>query len=572
MKKRLIIVTVIIIAVIAGGYFYLRYGVLKAKDFKPAIAKEKNAIDLRPSIIAKLQQLIKDGSNGLYNLSIDKLDPDILASTVNVTKASIRIDTAGMKRLDSLHLLPDDIFTFTFKSLQIDGLGINDLLHTNKINITGIHIVYPIVNVYHKKRSYNAAERRHTDTLTLYDKLKGQMKQIAIKTIDIKQGTFINHDLEKNKISRFNDVSVLVDDVLIDSTTRFDTKRYLFSKHVTVHSKNYTIATADSVYFFKVGDISISGDQHNIVAQNVELKPRLSREQFKKRLQFGKDLYHLISPKIILHDVDWQALVNNEKFISNSAEIVGGNYSIYFDRSVPQGPMKLDNFPQQALFKLPFPFSIKKIKVDQVDFSYEEHNPVTDKNGIIYLDKVSAVMNNVTNIAAEIKKQKFLNVSAKTLLLHHVPLSVNFKFDLAKHTTGDFSAVIHVDTLDNKTINPIAEPLGFFSVKTGQMQKAIIQVTGNNYKTNGTMQMLYSDLHIAPLKKDEAGNLKVKKVTGLLANVILIKNENPSGQELRKPAFEVERGSHKNFFNLLWSSILTGLVKTVGIPTKFVKK
>ena len=51
-----------------------------------------------------------------------------------------------------------------------------------------------------------------------------------------------------------------------------------------------------------------------------------------------------------------------------------------------------------------------------------------------------------------------------------------------------------------------------------------------------------------------------------------IKNENPKGKELRQPDFTVERGSHKNFFNLLWTSILTGIVKTVGIPVKLVRK
>lgn len=104
------------------------------------------------------------------------------------------------------------------------------------------------------------------------------------------------------------------------------------------------------------------------------------------------------------------------------------------------------------------------------------------------------------------------------------------------------------------------------------MQKAIVNVAGNNFNTKGNISMFYSNLKITPLKKDAEGNLKKKSVTGILANIILIKNDNPKGKELRQPDFTVIRTTHKNFFNLLWKSILTGVIKTVGIPEKFAEK
>jgi hypothetical protein len=283
-------------------------------------------------------------------------------------------------------------------------------------------------------------------------------------------------------------------------------------------------------------------------------------------------MYNLVLPKIILRDVKWEALVNNEAFVSNYAEIAGGSYSIFFDRALPKPPIQLDNFPQQAIMRLPFPFSIKKCIVHNLDLVYEEHNPLTDKNGTVYFDNVNAEIDNVTNIAGEIRQQRYSTLSAKAAFMHHVPLAVTFRYDLSKYRTGEFIADVQMGALDNGTINPIAERLGLFSVKTGQMQKAIIHVEGNNFNTKGNIAMHYSDLHVTPLKKDDDGNLKKKRVTGLLANIILIKNENPKGNELRQPDFTVERGTHKNFFNLLWASILTGVVKTVGVPTKFVRK
>ncbi len=573
MSRRLVIVISIVFLVIVGGYLYFRFGYLKVEDFKPDTAKQKNFIDIRPAIIAKLQQLVKTGSNGLYILSVEKLEPDILNSKLDVSGATIRIDTSAMLRLDSLRLLPDDIFTFRFSSLHIDGLGIDDLLNKDQLEISGIKVTSPLINVYHKRRLYNQEDRRKNDTLSLYEKLKGQMKKIAIEKIEIVHGSFINHDLDKKrKSTKFSDVSILVNDLLVDSSSQHDKSRFLFSKHATLKTKNYSIATADSLYYFKAGNISISGEQHTITALNVELKPRYNREQFEKKLHYGKDMYHLVLPKVTLKDVNWQALINNEKIISNEAEISGGTFTIFFDRSLPQPPVKFDNFPHQALMQLPFPLSIKKINVRHVNFSYEEHNPLTDKNGTIYFDNLVAQINNVSNIATEIKNQPSLNFSATALFMHHVPFAAQFKFDLTKYRTGEFNADIKIGSLDKNTINPVAEPLGLFSLKSGQMQKAIVHVAGNNFNTKGNISMYYSNLKITPLKKDAEGNLKKKSVTGILANIILIKNDNPKGKELRQPDFTVIRTTHKNFFNLLWKSILTGVIKTVGIPEKFAEK
>ena len=105
------------------------------------------------------------------------------------------------------------------------------------------------------------------------------------------------------------------------------------------------------------------------------------------------------------------------------------------------------------------------------------------------------------------------------------------------------------------------------------MQKGIAHLEGNDFAAKGTVALNYTDLHIDPLKKDknDDGKLKKKTFTGLFANTFLIKNSNPrKGNDLRQPGFTVERGKHSNFFSLIWFSILTGILKTIGIPVKLV--
>ena len=181
----------------------------------------------------------------------------------------------------------------------------------------------------------------------------------------------------------------------------------------------------------------------------------------------------------------------------------------------------------------------------------------------------------MSRFVSEIKKAKYLTLNAEGLFMHNVPFTGKFRLDLSKSSTGEFTADVFMDTLNNMIVNPVAEPLGLVSIRKGQMQRGSAHLEGNNFTIKGTVALSYTDLHIDPLKinKDDTGKLKKKTFTGFFANTFLIKNSNPEkGNDLRQPKFSVDRAKHSNFFSFIWVSILTGILKTIGIPVKLVLK
>ena len=572
MKKLFLIIVCILLLVAASVYLYTRYQVLKAKDFKPDKSRAKNVLDLRPTLIAKLQQLVKDGSDGLYVLSIERLNADVISSKLDIINVAIGIDTVVMKNLDSLKKLPDDVFKIRFDSLHIDGIGIEDLLNKKQIDVEKIYCSQPIIEVLHKLRPYNKVEREARDSLSLYQKIKGQVNSIRIGEINIGHGNLINKNVSKKSQTRFNDVTISMRGVLIDSSTENDRKRFLFAKHAIIKSNNLNFPTADSLYFFKVGSISVLGEQHKIIASRVELKPRGDKKQFPRKVPVRKERYDLAFPNVILNNVDWYSLLNHEKVIAEEIELNSGSFDVFLDRTPPPHAFKSHNFPHQVLKRLPFPLSISRLRLNNIDVSYEEVNPDIKKSATAYFDNVIGTMTNISNLSEDIKKGKHITFSGKGLFMHKVPMTGKFSLDLAKYKTGDFTADLTMDTLENTTINPIAETLSLFSVKKGQMQHASAHVEGNNVKAKGVISFYYTNLHITPLKKDSAddGKLKKKTFTSFFANTFLIKNSNPRNGDFRRPVYYVDRETRPNFFNFIWVTILTGICKTIGIPPKFV--
>ena len=153
-----------------------------------------------------------------------------------------------------------------------------------------------------------------------------------------------------------------------------------------------------------------------------------------------------------------------------------------------------------------------------------------------------------------------------------VETNVQAKFDLAEAKTGKFNLDIQMGKLEKEEVNLVSEPAALYNIKRGEMQKGQAHLDGDNNKISGSMDMEYTDLHITPLKTDSAhGHLKKKSVKSLLANVLFIKNNNPGANgEVRKPSFTVNRYGYEGFMAASWKAVLVGLLKTVGIPEKFV--
>jgi len=569
--KKSYLIFLIVIVIIAGAWLSIRFLFLKTKDVKPDNSKAASVLDLRPAIIAKLQQLVKDGSGGLYHLSIEQVEPDISSLGLDIMNGALIPDTAVLKNLDSAHKLPDDIFKLSFSTLHISGVGIDDLLSKDHLSLRQISIASPVIEVWHKKRRYNKGSKN--DSATLYQRLFKSMKSIVVDEVAVSNAGFILHDFSKNQTNRFNNVSLSMRDVLIDSSTQADKKRYLFAKHADLTVKNFSAYSADSLYSFKCSSIHISPTEDRLTALNIEMHP--DKQQFKRRFSERKERYELVVPKLRLSGIGWWELINERTLIAKEAVMEKGRCHVFIDRSLPFRKVRPDNFPHQQLMRLPVSFFISRLHMRNSNLTYSEYNPGMDKTGAIYVSNVSGELMNATNIPARIKLRKMMSIRSSGLFMHKVPMTMSFQFDLSKYKTGDFRVDLIIGKMDSSVLNPMAVPMGEFMIKEGQIQQGIAHVSGNNFKTHGQGKLLYSGLYLVALKKDEdkEGGTKKKKLLSRLANVILIKNENPSNDEpVREVDFYFDREAKLTFFSFIWKTIYIGILKLIGLPQSFADK
>lgn len=560
--------TILVIA--AGGYLYLRYHILKSKDFQPDNSKAKSILDLTPSLIAKLKQVVKDGSNGLYVLDINNMDVKLSDNKVFISGIKISTDSLALKLLDSIKLAPDAIFNISSTSLQVDGIDLNDILKPSSIKLENVFLIDPDIKIYSNPKPYNS--KQQADTTSLYDKIYKLVPYFSASRIFIKNARVTNYNVPKKTSQTYIGIDIYLNDILIDSATRFDRDRFFYSKNATINLKNFKIPTSDSLYFLNCDSINISTSENSLTATGISFEPRISKETFKKTVNIRKDFFNIKANKIVLHSPDWWLLAQHEKLIAAEAEIFHCELSDYINKEKRAKKFELRNFPQQKLLNLGFAIGINKIKIHDLDLIYEEYNPLSGKSGILYFTNTTGEILNFTNIQSNIAANSNMVFDVKTKFMKQSPASIKFNFNLAKPKTGDFTTEVYAGNMTADLLNPIAEPLGMFHLKSGNVSKIKVFTKGNNSGTHSRFTLKYDDLYIIPLKKDgeKDDELKEKKFTGFIANLLLIKKENNS-EEPRSYTYDVERGEYPNFFTLNWKAMLKGIVKTIGAPEKLSK-
>lgn len=579
--KKLHILFLVVGGIFIAAYLFLRFSLqadikkAKAKQgagneaFATPAKKPDSTLDLRPLFKTRLQQLVKDGSKGLYDLSMDSMSVDVLQSTVTLLNVKLVPDKNALSALDRSEQAPDDVFQISLRSLKLDGINLDDVMNEKTMTFSSLAISAPFIEVYHNKRAYNN-KQKSTSTENLYQRIKKHVEKFSITKLTVEGGTVISYDVKKkNRKTRFNDVLLRFHDILIDSTTQNATDRFLFAKRALLSMRNYAARTADNLYLFKIAALTIEAPKRLMTLNNVTLSSEFKEPKHQKGKLYQPELYDLAIPKVLVHNVDWWSFINKERFIADNLDINNPKLKISLDRSLPSKP-KERAFLNQLIMKLPMQVYLKKLNVQNLDLTYEEFNPATDQKGTVYFSNADIKVSHITNMPQYIRQKGQTIIKGSGNLMRKVPFTVRLSFDLVNHKNGNFSADFNVSGFNGDLVNSFAGPLGLFKVEKGKVENAKIHVRGNQFKTTGRVLLRYNDLKLSlyEKEKDEQG-LDKRGVLGLLANTFVIKNENPKNNEApREPTIEYQPKPEPSFSNLVWKTTLKGILETIGVNPK----
>ena len=241
---------------------------------------------------------------------------------------------------------------------------------------------------------------------------------------------------------------------------------------------------------------------------------------------------------------------------------------MYKDWNLPPSPgLKVGKYPQQLLMKIPFPIDIDKLKVSNLDVTYEEINLNSEMRGKIMFTNISSTATNVTNDSGKIAVNPYMKIEANCMVLNDGPLHVIFGFDLSKSKQGVFTVNAQLGAINTERLNKIIEPLGLFKIKEGKINGLTFSMKANNQSSTGTVKFLYSDIKVDIYKKgNDDGVQKKRGLVSFIANAFVLKKSNPGEDgivRVENVAYTRDL-MHMSFFNLILKTMLAGVLKTSG--------
>ncbi|MEP6711644.1 MAG: hypothetical protein ABJA37_04465, partial [Ferruginibacter sp.] len=338
--------------------------------------------------------------------------------------------------------------------------------------------------------------------------------------------------------------------------------RLIGNSNWNLSADGFSFITEDKIYKIAIGPFLLDNAKSLVTAKFVRVTPTLSQEKFVQSLKYQKDLYNLRFNNIRLSGADVRKLVTDKMIIADEVSLQPV-IKIFNDRTVlPDTASKMGQYPQQSLQKMKIPIYIKKLNAINGLLVYSERGAISKKTGDVSFNNINVTINNLTNIDSYKSKNAMMVMTAKCKFLNMAAISSEWKMAL-NSPNGSFNITGDIGPFDGTKLNPVIEPLGMGSVKSGNIHSYNFNLAGDDLKAQGDALLLYDNLKIKLLKNTgDSNNLKKKGIISFVAN-ILIKDKNPSNGVTRKGNMTFGRTITKSFFNLVWKSVFAGAKSSI---------
>lgn len=513
---------------------------------------------------SKVTEAVSGGSMGIYTLTFDNFDLDEVNGNLSVSNVHLQPDTVRYNQLAETKDAPGIVAKVEIPSLQVAGVKTPKALLNKEVEGRKVLIENPVIELYFTNKGKDSANR--VPDKELYEQLLGNLAKIAIDTVSIVNATVITRNLKGgDKLMQFDSVQIDLYKVAVDSIHSKDSTRFLFAESAGLICKKIQWKDKRGLYEFVVSEVDFNTRGQRMSVGRFAINPQLSEAKFLQQFKYANDRFDIDMKDIRLVNLNVAALMR-KSIDADSMIVTHSNFKIYRDLSYPHdGRSRLNDLPHQALMRMPVPLAIKQVSFPQSFIEYKERNGKSDQSGKVQFYNVSVAMSNLTNDTSLLKADPVCKLRFNSRFLNKAPLTANISF-YPLDKLGKFTISGTMGGMPATTLNQLTVPMGLAKIEKGTIRKMTFNFASNIHGANGPLTLLYDDIGVTLLKKDEETNtLDKKKLASLMARIVLKKANPGKGGEVRTAQVHFERDTKKSFFNLLWKSVFTGVKENVGM-------
>lgn len=359
-------------------------------------------------------------------------------------------------------------------------------------------------------------------------------------------------------ILKLNNLKIVKQDTLTTAIlTQFDfVAKKLFS------------VSADSMYSYKVIDISYSTSSKVLMVYNLSVHPNYKDYDFTSRYKFQTNRYEIYLRNIYMQNLNASSYLETKNILSSYIEIGNMEMKVFRDKRKEFNHIKKPTF-QEMIYSYPGILNIDSVRLKKGNISFTVHAKKGNEPGIISFNEINARIFKISNDSIYKTKDDFLELKANALLMGKSKMTVLLKGKIFDNY-NTFTVKGTVLNLVAKDLNPIVEKTTFVKIKSGKIDEMTFSFIANNKKSTGKLKMLYHGLSVALVnKKTNESDAFTEKFLSIIANSVILDSNPFPGENVRVGDINYKRDPEKFLFNYCFKSILSGIKPSlVAIPMK----
>lgn len=514
----------------------------------------------RGIIKEKLPGWVTKSTDSLYHVDFRKISINFFTQSITFHDVHLWYDSNRIARLNELAIAPPNYYNIRVPELTIKGIAWRDLQDSKNIRCGELKVSNPNLRIIHISGLADSLLNKHERKESAIDKLT--ISDLFIKDAIVNYRNLLPDGQSFNYI---NGLNVHLMNWQLQPNQPRDTTHFAFAESGTVRFKYLLHRKQDRLYRIRMHDFYFNSLNDSCSVHNFEIGTVVNTDDFYKIVGHQKDLFYFNFPLVTCSGLAWKKLMHKQGFSAKNIWLTDATVSDYFSRlPAPNPESKLGKFPQQLLQKIKLPIDIQQIFLNNASVKYSELNTRTKKAGIITFTKIHGDIKNITNKPDLLSRDNHCFVRMKGKFMNRADITTTFNFIL-DDTTGGFSVNGNLNNLDAEAINEPAQALALAEVRSLHLSRMDMMIQGNEHFARGNFTILYDKLRLKfqKIKKDSSG-IKRMGFISFIANNIFMYSDNPAPNEpIRTVTSYAVRNEHTSFFNLIWSNVFTGVLKTV---------
>ncbi|HLO80667.1 MAG TPA: DUF748 domain-containing protein [Chitinophagaceae bacterium] len=355
-------------------------------------------------------------------------------------------------------------------------------------------------------------------------------------------------------------------DLIIDSLNKAHILQRI-KNNPTLYVNNINLTKVDEkseLYAYGIGYLN-GGKQ--VTVDSFRFHPAIDKDSFNRTLKFQKDYIQVHTKKIRIRDFDIEKIATDSSYTINYVEVDEPDLSIYKDKRIPFEHGIIKPLPVNMVGNIGPRIQIDSIRLYNGTVAYEEFNDKTNSIGKVFFTKMQVRLRNISNHDHGPTDSLKLGATARFLDTVNVSLRFNESYT---DTLAAFLLQIRIGRFSLPAVNPVLRPLANAKIDNGYLDTLELKAIGREYLALGKMRMLYRDLKVELLnKEDQEKKTLLTKLESWAANLFVrTNNVKKTGTVF------TQRVRERSVFNYWIKILLSGAMTNTGIKknTKQEKK